>query len=343
MLAPHVVIAVVALVTVQAVFAGYQILGKLVISSGLNPIAFALIREVTSSTVFLIAFRCFVPRSSWPQKDHFLKFFYCGISMFGNVFLNIIALTMTTPSIVALLQPTQPVFASILTACLGHERMSLQKAIGVCLSCLGSAGIAFWQHGVNGGVNFGSFAVLAQCISGANYVVQQRPLLQLGYSPLTVSGCSYAIATVITLITGAIYFLVLPLAERADVEWYQRSVLFVGVMLYCVFLTTVYNYVVMAWATGKLGATLVTLFGLLQGVFASLVEWLVFHHPILLGETVGAITIFIGLVVVVTSPGSAGYVDTRQTWASALSGSATNILDGCDVEQLPERKPSGFM
>lgn len=218
--------------------------------------------------------------------------------------------------------------------------MSFQKAVGVCLSCLGSVGIAFWQHGFNGGVNFGSFVVLAQCISGANYVVQQRPLLQLGYSPLTVSGCSYAIATVITVFTGAIYFLVLSPAKRADVEWYQRSFFFLGVLLYCVFLTTVYNYVVMAWATGKIGATLVTLFGLLQGIFASLVEYFGFHHPILLGEVVGATAVFIGLVVVVTAPGSAGYVDTRQTWASALTGSTSNILDGCDAEHCPERKPS---
>lgn len=254
--------------------------------------------------------------------------------MFGNVFLNIVALTMTTVSTVALLQPTQPVIASVLTTCLGHERMSFQKGFGILLSCVGSLVMALWQNGSAGKVNFGILVVLAQCLSGANYVVQQRPLVLTGYSPLTVSSCAYVVATVLTVITGGIYFAVLSPTQRNNVEWYQPTALFFLVLVYVVFLTTVYNYVVMAWATGKLGATLVTLFGLLQGIFASFVEWRFFGHPLSLIEALAALAIFAGLIMVVTAPGRAGYVDTRATWAAALSAPSISHLS-VDSESAP--------
>lgn len=315
---PVLAVAMAALTSVQAVFAGYQILGKMVITSGLNPIAFALIRELSSSFVFLSALVLLVPRSAWPGREHSGRFLLCGASMFGNVFLNIVALTMTTASTVALLQPTQPVVASVITVLLGHERMSLQKGAGISLSCLGSFAMVLWQHGSVGEINFGILVVLVQCCSGANYVVQQRPLILGGYSPLTVSGCSYVVATLLTLVTGGVYFAVLTPTQRSKVEWYERSPLFFFVLLYVIVLATVYNYVVMAWATGKLGATVVTLFLLLQGVFASLMEWLFFGQAISLAQALSSLAVFSGLIVVVTAPGQAGYVHTRATWAASL-------------------------
>lgn len=258
--------------------------------------------------------------------------------MFGNVFLNLIALTMTTPSMVTLLQPTQPVFASILASCLGHESMTIQKAAGVILSVSGSVYIALTQDGLHSGANFGVLIVLAQCASGANYVVQQRPLVHVGYSPLIVSSCSYIAASAITVVVGVVYFSTMSNNERSHVKWWDDSYLFIGVLLYVVFLTTVYNYVAMAWATGKLGATVVTLFGLLQGVFASFVQWKCFGLPVSLHEVVGAAAIFTGLITVVTAPTGRGgpgvsYVDTREVWANALTElpaqrSNDNLLHG---------------
>jgi len=311
--------AIAAMTSVQVVFAGFQILGKIVLNTGLNPIAFALLREVSSSFVFLIAMKILIPRSAWPRREHLGRFLLCGLSMFGNVFLGILALTMTSASTVALLQPTQPVIASVLTFCLGHEGMSIQKAFGIILSCAGSLFMAMWQHGAMGSVNVGILLVLAQCLSGANYVVQQRPLVLEGYSPLTVSGCSYVIATVFTAVTGGVYFAVLSPTERTEVEWYEPTTLFVLVMFYVVFLVTVYNYVVIAWATGKLGATVVTLFLLLQGVIATVLEWQCFDQPISLVQALASLGVFAGLIAVVTAPGKSGYVETRANWASSLA------------------------
>merc|ERR1711924_214194 len=127
---------------------------------------------------------------------------------------------------------TQPVIASVITALLGHEKMSLQKAGGILLSCIGSLVMVLWQHGSLPQVNFGILVVLAQCLSGANYVVQQRPLVLGGYSPLTVSSCSYALATVLTLITGGVYFAVLTPVQRSHVEWYEPTTLFFVVLVY---------------------------------------------------------------------------------------------------------------
>ncbi|CAK0897671.1 unnamed protein product [Prorocentrum cordatum] len=64
--------------------------------------------------------------------------------------------------------------------------------------------------------------------------------------------------------------------DRSNVKWWDSSPFFAYVLGFCVLFATVYNYVVMACATGKLGATLVTLFLLLQGVFACAFEWIFF-------------------------------------------------------------------
>ena len=45
--------------------------------------------------------------------------------------------------------------------------------------------------------------------------------------------------------------------------------LLAGALLFSILGATVYNYVVIAWATGRLGATSVTLFTLLQFPFAA--------------------------------------------------------------------------
>lgn len=316
--------AILGIVSVQAVFAGYQLLGKLILRGGLDPIAFALLREVSASSVFLVASACVAPRSSWPQPKHLGRFVLCGASMFGNVFLNVWALTMTSPSIVALLQPTQPIFASILATCLKQEHMTGRKAIGILLCVAGGASTVLQSGGSGGPLNWGSLVVLAQCASGANYVVQQRPLVHAGYSPLIVSSCSYVIASLFTVVVGLVYFLAMPADDRQDIQWWDSSPFFAAVLLYCVLLTTVYNYVMIAWVTGKLGATVVTLFTLCQGIFACGAELALFGTPILPMQFAGATAIFSGLFVVVCAPVAApsesttSYVDTRETWAAAV-------------------------
>lgn len=309
-------IAIAGIMSVQLVFATYQILGKQVLDGGLDPVAFALLRELCSCLVFLLASVVLVPWQGWPQSKHFLRFLMCGASMFGNVFLMLLGLSLTSPSMVALLQPTQPVFASILAVALAQEDMSVRKAIGVLLCVSGGMGAALSQHG-RGHASVGIAVILAQCLSGANYVVQQRPLVQLGYSPIMVSGCSYTIASILTVLVGVVHFATMSEDDRASVKWWDSSPFFAYVLAFCVLFATVYNYVVMAFATGKLGATVVTLFLLLQGVFACAGEWIFFGHPVTWGQLAGSAAICAGLLVVVTAQ-QASYVDTRSAWCNAV-------------------------
>eukprot|EP00927_Polykrikos_kofoidii_P072352 TRINITY_DN68480_c0_g1_i1.p1 TRINITY_DN68480_c0_g1~~TRINITY_DN68480_c0_g1_i1.p1 ORF type:complete len:333 (+),score=42.73 TRINITY_DN68480_c0_g1_i1:104-1102(+) len=284
--------------TVQAVFAGYQILSKLVLSSGLNPISFALFRDLFASGVFLFAAVVFLPWSAWPKREHYGRFFVCGVSMFGGVFLNILALKITSPSVVTLLQPTQPMIAAALAAVFGYERLTLVKVIGIAFGCAGSV-VAQFGSGTADGVDFGCVMVLFQCFFGANFMVQQWPLVTVGYSPLIVSAVSYFIATISTIVVGIVYFVSLSSKQRADVMWWDSSLGFLGVLIYVVLFATVYNYTVMSWATGKLGAPLVTLCMVFQVIFVCIAEWCFFDKPLTVEQTCGAILIFLGLCIVV--------------------------------------------
>ena len=162
--------------------------------------------------------------------------------------------------------------------------------------------------------------VLAQCFSGASYVVAQRPLLRAGYSPLVVSGGAYVLAALATALVGGAYFAAL---GAKSLRWRDSSApaLLAGALLFSILGATVYNYVVIAWATGRLGATSVTLFTLLQFPFAAAAEFALFGARVGGLQVGGSAAIFGGLVLVVC-PARAGddpsYVDTREAWAAAL-------------------------
>jgi len=288
-------LATFALIIVQANFAAYQIWGKEVLKGGVNPVAFALLRELSSSVVFVVAATSFVKREHWPSGSaHICRYIVCGASMFGTVFLMIVGLQFTSASVVALLQPTQPVWAAALAAIAGQERMGILKAIGILVCCCGSALVAL----ANGGklqLDLGSVVILLQCLSGANYVVQQRPLLLQDVPPLVVACCSYVIATALTVMVGLIYLPFHPEAFSSEHLALYTTPSFAGFMLFAVLCTTVYNYVAIAFGTKELGATLVTLFLLLQGIFGCLFEWVLYQKCVSTGAAIGGLVLAIGL------------------------------------------------
>jgi drug/metabolite transporter (DMT)-like permease len=345
--APAKALAVVGLVAVQMVFSTYAILGKELMEGGLNPIAFALLRELGSSVVYLIAIAALHPRrgGGWPRRRDLRRFALCGCCMFGNVFLGIVGLDLTTAALVSLLQPTQPVISTTLCAALGHERLTRLKVAGVLLCVAGAT--AMTLHGSGGAptVSGGALVVLAQCVSGASYIVHQRPLLRRGYSPLVVSGVSYVLASSLTFVVGVAYFAAMAPRDRARVEVWEATPFFFVVLSFCVLATTVFNYVVIAWVTGKLGATVVTCGTVLQGIFSCAIEYVVFRRPVAAGVAAGAAAVFAGLLAVVgpaflVEDERATYVDTRATWASALFESLAEPAAGDDDYRLVEAPPS---
>ena len=180
------------------------------------------------------------------------------------------------------------------------------------------------RRGGGGGGRAGALGVgvvLAQCFSGASYVVAQRPLLRAGYSPLVVSGGAYVLAALATALVGGAYFALVGARARDRARWWDSSALFAGALLFSILGATVYNYVVIAWVTGRLGATSVTLFTLLQFPFAAAAEFALFGARVGGLQVGGSAAIFGGLVLVVC-PARAGddpsYVDTREAWAAAL-------------------------
>jgi len=271
----------------------------------------AFVRELAASFVFATAAAIWARESEWPWREHAGRVAICGASMFGNVFLNLVALAFTTPLQVALLQPTQPIFATCIAACQGQERLTSLKLLGIVLSCAGSFVMAFQTSQTSGTavpsgptfnfVNCGSGIVLLQCACGGNYVVQQWPLTQAGYPPVVIASSAYFVATALTVLVGIIYLPLMSSEERATSFSLEATPGFAVALAYVVVLTTVYNYTVMAWSTGKLGAPLVTLFLLLQGVFACVFQLVIFGSTIELAQALGGVGICLGLAALVYS------------------------------------------
>ena len=121
----------------------------------------------------------------------------------------------------------------------------------------GGRGGAAAQLGVGVGV------VLLQCFSGASYVVAQRRSCA-GLLAAVVSGGGVPFSRRSPPRSSAAVTSGAPARGARAGAFDARPALLAGALLFSILGATVYNYVVIAWATGRLGATSVTLFTLLQ-------------------------------------------------------------------------------
>lgn len=291
--------AYMALLAVQFIFSGYQLLGKAVLGNGTHPLIFAMLRELGASCVFLAGARWIMPVKAWPHEEHLPKTLFAGILLFGGVLGMLFGISLTSPASVALLQPTMPVFALIIAACLGQERLTWRKTSSVTMCCLGAFVIVVSRgDGLDGSNQLGAAVIIGQCLMGAMFTIQQRSLLDLGYSPLAVTASAYCLAAMMTILTVGLWFVsVGPPLESLLPSDPSDLFFFAAVITYAVLFSTVTNYLIMAWASQHVGAVVVTLFSLLQGPFTAAGAWLLYSRSLADSELLGGAAIVLGLIL----------------------------------------------
>eukprot|EP00639_Heterosigma_akashiwo_P010125 CAMPEP_0206369928 /NCGR_PEP_ID=MMETSP0294-20121207/5594_1 /ASSEMBLY_ACC=CAM_ASM_000327 /TAXON_ID=39354 /ORGANISM="Heterosigma akashiwo, Strain CCMP2393" /LENGTH=133 /DNA_ID=CAMNT_0053816787 /DNA_START=227 /DNA_END=625 /DNA_ORIENTATION=- len=128
---------------------------------------------------------------------HLPYFAWLGLLSFGNTVGSVVALRFTTPVNFAILQPSIPVFAMVISFCLGIEPASIQKGLGVLCSvggavcvqygALAAAGNRATARDLPGAVLLGNALTVLQCLAMAGLTVAQRSALRL-YPATVVAG-----------------------------------------------------------------------------------------------------------------------------------------------------------
>ena len=129
----------VALTSVQFIFSGWHVLGKLSLSkpNNVQPLVFALYREVSASLCMLAIALC---RDGFlrPARRDVPRFLLLGACSFANVVGSVVALKFISATNYALLQPAVPVFAAAAAVALRLEPPNILKLLGVLLSVAGA-------------------------------------------------------------------------------------------------------------------------------------------------------------------------------------------------------------
>ena len=191
----------------------------------------------------------------------------------GPIALLNYGLTSIPSARAALIFAVLPLLTMILSAALGHERLTLVKSAGVLLTIAGVAlalGDKALERGTPGEGWIGELAVFASALCGAVCSVLYRPYLRK-YPTLPVSALAMlaSVAFLAVLAAGEGFFSALPRFTIAG--W--GAVLFIGI-------NSGVGYVLWLWALNHAPATQVTVFLSLSPVTAAVLGALVLAEPV---------------------------------------------------------------
>ena len=131
-------VATVIMILVQLAFAGWHVLGKVALNTGVSPLFFALIREAGASLVLLLLAAIFDPKPKYPSKQEMKVFFILGVLIFINIVGFILALNLVTPITAAIYQPLIPVWTAFWAVLFKVEPANPYMITGIAISVSGA-------------------------------------------------------------------------------------------------------------------------------------------------------------------------------------------------------------
>lgn len=279
-----------ALLLVQIAFASQAVEAKVAMmprgqgGEEIFPEALAMIRMVGGALFFqgLVALRG--PQEVAIRRSDHAKL--VGLSFLGiaaNQALFLFGLRWTTPFAVSLLGATIPVFAVVLAAVFGKERLALRTAIGVALAFAGVVTLT----GI-GSIDRGALLVALNCLFYAAYVVFSRDVvLRLGALRVVAWVFTYGAILFVPLGLGPIVASLPHVSARGA-----------ALLAYIVAVPTIVAYGLNAWALGRSSATLVTVYIYAQPLLTALLAWAQLGARVPLRAAVAGVLILAGLAVV---------------------------------------------
>ncbi|QDZ24856.1 hypothetical protein A3770_15p73740 [Chloropicon primus] len=131
-------VATAIMILVQLAFAGWHVLGKVALNTGVSPLFFALIREAGASLVLLLLAGIFDPKPKMPTKQEMRVFFLLGVLIFINIVGFILALNLVSPITAAIYQPLIPVWTAFWAVLFKVEPANPYMITGIAISVSGA-------------------------------------------------------------------------------------------------------------------------------------------------------------------------------------------------------------
>jgi drug/metabolite transporter (DMT)-like permease len=126
------------MITVQLAFAGWHVLGKVALNTGVSPLFFALIREAGASLVLLLLAAICDGKPKMPNKEQAWVFLTLGVLIFINIIGFLLALNLVAPITAAIYQPLIPVWTAFWAVLFKVEPANPYMLTGIAISVSGA-------------------------------------------------------------------------------------------------------------------------------------------------------------------------------------------------------------
>jgi len=272
--------------------------------SDIPPLAFNGVRLALASVLFLAAIKGkgFFNRSADMRPRPLAARDWLGIAALAIVgqcvyqLLFISALARTTVANSSLIIACTPIFVALMTAALGHERVTTWQWAGTALSAAGIYIVIGGGAAVNRASLAGDLMMLTAVLCWSAATVGSRPLLAR-HSPLVVTGYSMAIGTI----------LYLPFAWPAlhAVAWRDVSAhAWWAIALSATFALCV-AYMIWYTALQRIGNTRTSIYSNMVPVAAMLVAWLWLGERMTSVKLGGGAAVLVGVALTKLQPDEA--------------------------------------
>ncbi|XP_047969853.1 WAT1-related protein At5g64700-like [Salvia hispanica] len=309
--------AILAVIAIQTIYAGYFLLTKLAFDVGMDTFVFVFYRQA-AATLFLAPIAIFFERKTAPQLSLsiFLKIFF--LSLFGiTMSLDVVgvALKSTTASLGAAITNSLPVITFFLAVLLRMEKVKIRtspgimKMTGVSLCMGGVATIAFYRgpllqiwhlhhtslhsHIITPTNTWikGVFLMFLSNISWAFWLVLQGRVLKSYPSKLMLTTVQCLLSTIQSFLV-ALAFAREP--SHWKIGWNVRLVS----VAYCGIIVTGVAFYMQAWVVEKKGPVFLAMTTPLIMVITLIMSAFVLGETITLGSVLGALLLVGGLYFV---------------------------------------------
>lgn len=233
----RVMLAHLALLLLNMIYAANHLLAKGVTPEYLGPDGFILFRAgitaILFSIIFLIFIREKIDRKDWPRLI-FTGILGCGLSQL--LFFN--GLAYTSAMNVGVLMTSIPIFTVILSYFLLHERITKIKVTGVVIGAIGAIALTTLGKQPEFDSLHGDFLIIFNAFIFAGYLVLVKPLMNK-YNPITIVTYNF--------VFGALFVMLYPkmwsdLSVAEFGEFTQEIWLKIGfVVIFSTFLTYLLN------------------------------------------------------------------------------------------------------
>ena len=250
------------------------------------PLAFNGVRLALASLLFLAAIRMRDTAIRLSRRDWLgiVALAVVGQCVYQLLFISALARTSVANS--SLIIACTPIFVALMTAGLGHERVTPWQWAGTLLSAMGIYIVVGRGAAVSRASLAGDLMMLAAVLCWSASTVGARPLLAR-HSPLVVTGYSMAI--------GCVLYLPFAWPALREIAWRDVSArAWWAVVLSAVFALCV-AYMIWYTALQRIGNTRASIYSNMVPIAAMLVAWLWLGEHIGAAKLAGAAAILLGV------------------------------------------------